>query len=85
MGERERRSVQRFDYKVWNDTGVKVPLLEETFKMTDPKLAKVSGELSGLVFQVEEILDDLHVVNDLGLEVLRGHLDELKVLRVNIV
>ena len=40
---------------------------------------------SGLVFQITEILDDLKEVNSLGLEVIRGHLDELKYLRVNIV
>jgi hypothetical protein len=57
----------------------------ETFNMSDPQVAKVSGELSGLVFQVEEILEELKSINSLGLEVLRGHLEELKVLRINIV
>ena len=45
-------------------------------------IAKASGELSGLLFQIGEILDDLTDVNTLGLEVLRGQLEELKALRV---
>ena len=61
-------------------------LLSKVNEMPDAKaIAKVSDELSGLLFQVGEILDDLDDVNSLGEETLRGHLEELKVLRVNVV
>ena len=54
--------------------------------MSNPTaVAKASGELAGLVFQVQEILDDLHTPDTMSLEVLQGHLDELKMLRINVV
>ena len=89
MGDRRLRRVQRFDYKRFHTDGVKVPLPAPDSEMTtvdrDPRVAKVTGELSGLVFQVDEILDDLENLNNLSLDTLRSHLEELKGLRINIV
>ena len=53
--------------------------------MSDPMVAKASGELSGLIFQVEEILDDLQDISGMNLGVLQGYHDDLKALRINIV
>ena len=86
MGHRKLRDVERFDYKPYNDRGERIPLPPDTEMSSDAKaIAKAVGELSGLIFQVGEILDDLQDVNALGIETLRGQLEELKVLRVSIV
>ena len=47
--------------------------------------AKVTGELAGLTFQLEEALEDLEDVNDRSIGDLRSGVDELKRLRVNMV
>ena len=47
--------------------------------------AKVSGELSGLTFQIGEALEELTDVNELSIEEIRSSMDELKQLRVNMV
>ena len=47
--------------------------------------AKVTGELAGLTFQLEEALEDLQDVNDCSIGELRSSVEELKKLRVNMV
>ena len=47
--------------------------------------AKVTGELAGLTFQIEEVLDDLEEVNERTIDELRTSMDELKILRINMV
>ena len=47
--------------------------------------AKATGQLTGLVFQLEELLEDLQNVNVLGLEELQTNVNELKSLRVQVV
>ena len=47
--------------------------------------AKVNGELSGLTFQIGEALEELTDVNELSIEEIRSSMDELKLLRVNMV
>ena len=51
----------------------------------DALTAKATGQLTGLVFQLEETLDDLDNVNALSLEELQTHVSELKGLRVQVV
>ena len=90
MADRVLRKKDRFNYKVFSEKGVKVPisdfsnsLLCGTINMSSE--AKVTGELSGLLFEIEETLEDLQDVNPLSLEELRRNLAELKVLRVSVV
>ena len=47
--------------------------------------AKVTGELAGLTFQLEEALEDLQDVNDCSIGDLRSSVEELKKLRVNMM
>ena len=47
--------------------------------------AKVNDELSGLTFQIGEALEELTDVNELSIEEIRSSMDELKLLRVNMV
>ena len=89
----QRREKERFDYKIWGATGVKVPLMTSAEDQSQAELsktamsyeAKVSGELSGVIFQTEELLEDLQNANTLSLHALQKNVDELKELRVKIV
>ena len=82
----ELRSKERLDYAVLNETGERVPLAGSSNMAVAPESeAKLSGELSGLVFQINEVVDDLKDVNQMGSTALRRNLEELKELRVKIV
>ena len=92
------RKPGRFDYQTYHLTGEKVLLpdcslpaegdsvsSDSTLPAEMSGIPKVTGELSGLLFQIGEILEDLENVNSLGLDNLLRNLDDLKGLRVQIV
>ena len=87
------RKPGRFDYQRYHLTGEKVPLpdcslpvsSDSTLHAEKSGVPKVTGELSGLLFQIGEILEDLENVNSLELDNLLRNLEDLKGLRVQIV
>ena len=100
MSDRQLRNQVRIDYATLHDSGERVPLLNPSLPTSNTSVSatpavsapvemssipKVTGELSGLLFQIGEILEDLGNVNSLSIDVLNRNLDELKTLRVCVV
>ena len=81
------REKSRFDYRIFAKTGVKVPITSS--KVTSDKNmsveAKVSGELTGLLFQIDELLEELQDVSSISLVNLQKCYEEFKGLRVTVV
>ena len=93
MSDRQLRNQVRIDYATLNDSGDRVPLPNRSLPVLSTSVSataaasapvemsdipKVTGELSGLLFQIREILEDLGNVNSLSLDVLDRNLEELK-------
>ena len=97
MSDRQLRNQVRIDYATLHDSGERVPLLNHSPPSQSTSVSaaaavsamssipKVTGELSGLLFQIGEILEDLGNVNSLSVDVLNRNLEELKALRVCVV
>ena len=91
MAERFLRTKQRFDYKVYDRTGVQIPLSSTKLPTTegtmsaDANMSKVSGTLAGLLFQLDELLEDVADPSKFGIQEIRDYHDELKSLRIQIV
>ena len=80
--DRELRQKEHFDYGVFHRTGEKVPLERKHSDMTtQPHVAKVTGELNGLLFEIDEALDDLGDVSSCTVEELRRSHDEMRSYR----
>ena len=82
------RQRDRFDYKVYNSTGEKVPLTSKrvgnqrlTTMAADPNVAKVSGELNGFLFEINEAIEEQKDVSTFAVRELRGFHDEMRSCR----
>ena len=82
----ERRNLKRVNYKETRSYNRRVPPVAGCTASAKADMAseKVYGQLNGMIFQMNELMEDLGDLGSLSMDKLNESHDELKALRVDI-